>query len=69
MTKPNTLPAVEIVKDKPNQMGKPQMGSRIDFNDQMMTLLLFDSNGAMDLILQELELRKRIHGSTHGHRR
>ena len=44
LTKPNTLPAVEIVKDKPNQMGKPQMGSRIDFNDQMMTLLLFDSH-------------------------
>ena len=44
LTKPNTVPAVEIVKDKPNQMGKPQMGSRIDFNDQMMTLLLFDSH-------------------------
>ena len=44
LTKPNTLPAVEIVKYKPNQMGKPQMGSRIDFNDQMMTLLLFDSH-------------------------
>merc|ERR1719402_1788281 len=31
LTKPNNLPAMEIVKDKPNQMGKPQMGSRIDF--------------------------------------
>jgi len=31
LTKPNNLPAMEIVKDKPNQMGKPQGGPRIDF--------------------------------------
>merc|ERR1719348_2772805 len=31
LTKPNNLPAMEIVKDKPNQMGKPQSGPRIDF--------------------------------------
>merc|ERR1719394_1275847 len=31
LTKPNNLPAMEIVKDKPNQMGKPQAGPRIDF--------------------------------------
>ena len=31
LTKPNNLPAMEIVKDKPNQMGRPQTGSRIDF--------------------------------------